>query len=1481
MPSFASAQIDFQKIRSIRGTQHGGFEELCVTLFRAELNNPPNLVRIDGAGGDGGVEAYVQTNPRTTVGLQTKYFAQLRDPQWRQIEKSFRSARKNHPTLTRYFVAVPLDLNPHTAKKWKGMQAKARALHPPLQMQWWGASELTHRLTTTVHAGRAAYWFGTPQFDLAWLAARNQEARDALDTRYTPEQHIRVKAQDTLSAFAREPHFVSRYFAEASKVWKAMRRATEYPPPKEVTNILGGPFGAVVAATVEELPRLGDGITVPELATAHDATQKMLASLTAFSTAVSEAQDAAKALPKPTPSPTGAHQSSVADRLGYRDHEVRTASDTLYNFSHFLREQIAADRRRLLVSGEAGAGKSHLLARVVEECLGRSQAALFLLGEFFTTSADPWTQLVARLGWNGSTDDLLAALNHTGEVRGLPSLIVVDAINETTDRTVWARHLGAFSKRIDQWPWIRLVISCRSDFIPICIPQNMVSQGQSYWATTQHRGFGETTFEATARYFTAYNVQARDLPPLLPEFQNPLFLKTFCEAFENAQIPSGPLSFDLVMRKRIDRTTALLVQSIECPSDVTQSAIDLLATLLANADGQPIPIAEARSKIDALFPGKILSRSLFHHLCSSGLVTEVGHYDHNTKITDVRVRFAYERFSDYFIAQRLLTGAKTFSQLRKDWQKGGLIEWWKTYRGYYTHRGLLTALAVLLPEKFKVEMAEVIAGRDVQQPVLEDFLASLPWRNPASITPKTHALLARARQHLSADRVLEVLFRIAAVVDHPFNAFYLDRWLREMPLWQREEEWTIATSQQLIERGESSLPATIVRWLFGVDTTRVPSDQAQLVAIVLCWLCSSNDRGFRRRATLAGIHVVAGRCELAADLVNRFHSVNDPYVVERMFAIAAGAAVREKEATKLAPLALAVWKHVFARAQVPPHVLMRDFAFTIMECARNLGCLPKGVTPKDYRPPYRSRWPKIWPEKKARAFGKPDGWRTIVHSIEPEYGNGIGGYGDFGRYTMEAHMKSWINVRRNKPIPAKDKRRAFDGLVARAWTLQRVAELGWTPKRFKEYEDNLRDYGRSANDDTKQERISKKYQWIALHELEGYASDHFHFGYWYNDSPEKFEGAWQLFSKNFDPAQPLRDPLAKDAENLDDDNLWWRNCPDPFADRALLKDQSTWVETLPQGVEQMLRLDSVPSLSGPAFLLNAWFDWDEPDSYPPRTRDDGKCHQWIHVRSWVVPTSEVKERLRFLEKNHFYGTGVGLPKFGSEGLGEYPWSSRFDSLRKTCANEGRFGVEFPPGFTHTVADYSEDETSASVPSPQLAKLLDVKWTGKDFIFADGSGTTVAFAPRRPPKAGATSCLVDAGRMIETLNKNGLTLIWAVLGERNCFDEMANGSVADKLMSFSGVYRLQADGKIVGGLTIHDVTLLGKEPSGRYAGATKETFVHIPTGKVLARYDSPTRRGQLEPPKSKEKRPRKVAKLQKKRPATRQKQSGPRPPAKRI
>lgn len=68
-----SAPIDLRSVRPLRGTQHGGFEELCVSLFRHEMGYPRSLLRIDGAGGDGGVEAYFLEKPTSTFGLQAKF----------------------------------------------------------------------------------------------------------------------------------------------------------------------------------------------------------------------------------------------------------------------------------------------------------------------------------------------------------------------------------------------------------------------------------------------------------------------------------------------------------------------------------------------------------------------------------------------------------------------------------------------------------------------------------------------------------------------------------------------------------------------------------------------------------------------------------------------------------------------------------------------------------------------------------------------------------------------------------------------------------------------------------------------------------------------------------------------------------------------------------------------------------------------------------------------------------------------------------------------------------------------------------------------------------------------------------------------------------------------------------------------------------------------------------------------------------------
>jgi len=63
----------------------------------------------------------------------------------------------------------------------------------------------------------------------------------------------------------------------------------------------------------------------------------------------------------------------------------------------------------------------------------------------------------------------------------------------------------------------------------------------------------------------------------------------------------------------------------------------------------------------------------------------------------------------------------------------------------------------------------------------------------------------------------------------------------------------------------------------------------------------------------------------------------------------------------------------------------------------------------------------------------------------------------------------------------------FDRIWAQRWVCQRAHELGWTEKRFKDFDNTHRSHGRNEH---RVERIGKKYQWIALYELIARMSDH-------------------------------------------------------------------------------------------------------------------------------------------------------------------------------------------------------------------------------------------------------------------------------------------------------------------------------------------------------------------------------------------------------
>ena len=540
--------IDFQRIRPQRGTRHGGFEELSVQLFRSAFADGNEITRVEGAGGDGGVEAFVVLASGAEIGLQAKFFDRLDSKQWAQISKSVASVFENHPNLAEYRVAVPLDRTQAQKKKWdllaKQWQhlARDKGLRQKIKFVWWGASEFRDFLTIPFNNAKLLYWFGCQQFSNEWLDAQNQSAIADLDCRYTPKRHVRTEAEDLLEAFFLTDKFVSDYYRNVKVMFDAGRKFDEAIQSVKLRQEVSIECDMFANAFRKSVGYFGNGIIIPNFKPIIECLNILEAAYEKLTCRIEELNRPEK--------PFSNHE----ERLSYQgpfNWSLKLANQfegKLQRARSFLAHFICADRRKLFVVGAAGSGKSHLLANAVLEARKRGQPALIILGEHFLSSSEPLTQLLDKLGWESGATEFLSALNQSAEISGKPALLCIDALNESAERSLWRSHLNSFAKKIEPFNHVRLLVSCRSDFTQLTLPDALSKRADDSWAYFEHTGFGDGLFEAVATYFSGYGIQADHFPPLLEEFQNPLFLKTFCEAFENTRLPSDPITLDMVMK---------------------------------------------------------------------------------------------------------------------------------------------------------------------------------------------------------------------------------------------------------------------------------------------------------------------------------------------------------------------------------------------------------------------------------------------------------------------------------------------------------------------------------------------------------------------------------------------------------------------------------------------------------------------------------------------------------------------------------------------------------------------------------------------------------------------------------------------------------------------------------------------------------------------------------------------------------------------
>ena len=104
------------------------------------------------------------------------------------------------------------------------------------------------------------------------------------------------------------------------------------------------------------------------------------------------------------------------------------------------------------------------------------------------------------------------------------------------------------------------------------------------------------------------------------------------------------------------------------------------------------------------------------------------------------------------------------------------------------------------------------------------------------------------------------------------------------------------------------------------EDTNLEENTVDLCSIPLAWMFTTSNRFLRDRATKALISLLTDQLDAATRLVDRFSDVDDPYVVERIYAVAYGVAMRSHDAIGVGKLSSLVYERVFSNGTPPAHI---------------------------------------------------------------------------------------------------------------------------------------------------------------------------------------------------------------------------------------------------------------------------------------------------------------------------------------------------------------------------------------------------------------------------------------------------------------------------------------------------------------------------------------------------------------------------------
>jgi len=407
-----------------------------------------------------------------------------------------------------------------------------------------------------------------------------------------------------------------------------------------------------------------------------------------------------------------------------------------------------------------------------------------------------------------------------------------------------------------------------------------------------------------------------------------------------------------------------------------------------------------------------------------------------------------------------------------------------------------------------------------------------------------------------------------------------------------------------------------------------------------------------------------------------------------------------------------------------------------------------------------------------------------------EYGRGIGGYGDFGRYTFQSILYDWKN---------------FDPNDLSNYACKLIFEkYGYDVEKHGEFDRHASSGNRHRN---KKERIGKKYQWIALYEILARLSDNFKMidasTQWEKDKKYVwYQGPWEPFVRNIDPTvvyyQPKVSQVPLTSANIVSYDDWKGTHENWLVSKQNLPKPECIISITGSDNEEWLVLENHRS-------------WEEPVSIGQDKYHYPRKHLWYQIRSYLVRDDDEEFLINWLKGQHFMGGWFpeGHDRYQVFSR-EYYWSPAYhffdnpwygeNNWEKVCdrINESKVIAHVLPTSEGHIwesgADY-ENQPSYFAPHEYMYLAMKLQYSKNIGEWLSEDGQIVCYDPS-VRQGGSSALIVKKDFFQNFLIKNNLKIFWTCLGEKNIYGTTFSEKRFSRWLELSGVYTFN-NGRIEG------------------------------------------------------------------------------------